>query len=230
MRPSSEGGGTIKADCGECLSNKESHPPKSRYLLLDKKSEEAISNVYDLRSMEQIVRYLQACSGFPTKLTWFKSIKGGNFATWLHLSEEAVQNHFPRSDETHQGHMRAIKKPIYSTKNKKKEITVKLEGGKEQTIPLKKNNDIYISVDDAQEKMYTDQTGAFPRRPRKGNIYIMILCEIENNVILSEAMKTITAGEMIRAYKVLIKRLKSAGIKSKIMFLTMNILRSLSTQ
>ena len=58
----------------------------------------------------------------------------------------------------------------------------------------------------------------------------MILCEIENNVILSEAMKTITAGEMIGAYKVLIKRLKSAGIKSKIMFLTMNILRSLSTQ
>ena len=36
--------------------------------------------------------------------------------------------------------------------------------------------------------MYTDQTGAFPVTTKKGNKYIMIICEIDNNVIISEAM------------------------------------------
>jgi len=56
-------------------------PPQSEYLLLDAKSKEAIANVYKLPSTEQIVRYLHACVGYPTTLTWLKAIKGGNYAT-----------------------------------------------------------------------------------------------------------------------------------------------------
>ena len=41
----------------------------------------------------------------------------------------------------------------------------------------------------------------------------MILCEIDSNIIISEAMKNHTQGEMIRAYRVLMARLKAAGIK-----------------
>ena len=190
-------------------------PPQLIYLLLDKKSKYSISNVYDLPSTEQIFRYLYACAGFPTKSTWLKFIKGGKFATWPHLSEEANRKHFPESDETHQVHMRAIKQNIRSTKKKKKPTTVKLEGDREYTILLKNNNDIYVSVDDAQEKMYNDQTGAFLTRSRKGNIYVMILCEIDNNGILGEAMKKRTSAEMVRAYQVLMKRLKAAVIKPK---------------
>ena len=43
----------------------------------------------------------------------------------------------------------------------------------------------------------------------------MILCEIDNNVILSEAMKHIKSGEMIQAYQFFVKRIKVAGIKPK---------------
>jgi len=43
----------------------------------------------------------------------------------------------------------------------------------------------------------------------------MILCEIDNNVIMSEAMRNRTSGEIIRAYQTLVKRLKTAGIKPK---------------
>ena len=126
--------------------------------------------------------------------------------------------------------MRAIKQNIPSTKKKNNSFTVKTEGGKEYTIPFKKYNDIYVSVDDAQETMYIHQTGTFPTRSIKGNRYVMILCEIDYNVILSEAMKNRTAGEMVRAYQVLMKQLKAVGIKPKIMFLTMNYLRSLIRQ
>ena len=84
-------------------------PRKSQYLLLTKESEEAIANVYELPSTEKIVRYLHACAGFPKKHTWLKAIQEGNYATWPHLSAEAVRKHFPESDETHQGHMKSVK-------------------------------------------------------------------------------------------------------------------------
>ena len=65
-------------------------PHKSEYVLLDKKTEDSIANVYDLPTTEQVIRYLHACAGFPTKSTWLKAIKRGNYASWPHLSEEAV--------------------------------------------------------------------------------------------------------------------------------------------
>ncbi|KAL7523689.1 LOW QUALITY PROTEIN: hypothetical protein ACHAWF_000626, partial [Thalassiosira exigua] len=125
----------------------------------------------------------------------------------------AVRKHFPESDETHQGHMRGIKQGIRSTKQKKEQVTVKLEDGQELTLPMRKHNDIYVSVEEAKETIYTDQTGAFP--VCSGNRYVMVLCEIDNNIIISEPMRNRTSGEMVRAYRTLIKRLKNAGIKPK---------------
>jgi len=47
----------------------------------------------------------------------------------------------------------------------------------------------------------------------------MVLIEINSNAVLVEAMKNRTTGEMIRAYQVLMDRLRSAGVTPK-----MNIL------
>ena len=38
---------------------------------------QAINNVFDLPSVEQTIKYLHACIGFPTKRTWLKAIKKG---------------------------------------------------------------------------------------------------------------------------------------------------------
>ena len=43
----------------------------------------------------------------------------------------------------------------------------------------------------------------------------MILCEIDSNAVMSEAMKDRTSGEMVRAYQALLKKLKLAGITSR---------------
>ena len=46
-------------------------------------------------------------------------------------------------------------------------------------------------------------------------MYIMTLCEIENNIIISEVMKNTNEGKIIRAYQALMRRLKASGIKPK---------------
>ncbi len=43
----------------------------------------------------------------------------------------------------------------------------------------------------------------------------MVLIEINSNAILVEGMKNRTTGEMIRAYQVLVERLRSAGVTPK---------------
>jgi len=50
----------------------------------------------------------------------------------------------------------------------------------------------------------------------RGNQYIMVLTEVDSDAILVEPMKNRTAGEMIRAYQVLIDRLNLAGIFPKL--------------
>ena len=117
-----------------------------------------------------------------------EAINGGNYATWPNLIAETVKKHFPESNETHQGHMLGIKKNIRSTKEKKQRLTYQLDNGETRTIPIQKHQDIYVKINDAKEKVYTDQAGSFPFTSKKGNTYTMILCENDNNVIMIEAM------------------------------------------
>ena len=53
---------------------------------------EAIFNVYELPSIELIIRYLHGATDFPTKSTWLKVIRKGNFLTW-----PLVSKFFPES-------------------------------------------------------------------------------------------------------------------------------------
>ena len=79
-------------------------------------------------------------------------------------------------------------------------MTYQLDNGETLTNPLKKHQYIYIAINEAKETMYTDQNCAFPVTSKKGNKYIMILCEIENNIIMIEVMRNRSSGEMVRTY------------------------------
>jgi hypothetical protein len=74
---------------------------------------------------------------------------------------------------------------------------------------------IYNLKDEAQLKMYTNQTGGFPKKPSHCNQYIMALIKLDSNAILVEAIKNYTTGEMIHAYQTLVDCLHSAGIQPK---------------
>ena len=61
-------------------------------------SVEAINNVYKIPSIEPEIRYIQSASGFPTKVTWLKSIRKGNYLTWPLSNVKNVQKFFPESE------------------------------------------------------------------------------------------------------------------------------------
>jgi hypothetical protein len=169
------------------------------------------NSVHDLPSMEQAIEWMHVVCGYPVKLTWLKAIKAGNYIGWPMLTEHNVNKYYPETSETSKGHMNQTCKNVRSTKVKRTPSetcdTSQLHG--------KKVRDIYTTMYDIHETMFSDQTGQFPMRLQSGNKYIMVLVEIDSNTILVEPMKSCKDAEMIRAYNTLLLQLKSAGIIPK---------------
>ena len=75
----------------------------------------AINHVYELPSVEPAIRYLHGAAGFPTKSTWLKAIRKGNFLSWPLINVKNVNKYFPESEETQRGHMRNQPQGVRST-------------------------------------------------------------------------------------------------------------------
>ncbi len=132
------------------------------------------------------VHPLHAAAGFPTKPTLIALIKNKQFASWPGLTTKAVTKHFPESEETTKGHGRKIQSGLHSTK-KTASNEIDNNYSKESNnpnpppCPTKKTQEIYHQIydleDEAQLKMYTDQTGWFLKKSSRGHQYIMVLLE-----------------------------------------------------
>ena len=58
-------------------------------------------------------------------------------------------------------------------------------------------------------------TGQFSKRSQRGNKYIVVRVEIDSNAILVKPMKSRKNAEMVRAYKVMMTRLRRVEIVPK---------------
>ncbi len=172
------------------------------------------------------MQYHHASTGFLTKPTCLAAIKNKHFTLWPGLTLDAARKHFPDSEETHKGHDRKTPSSLRSTKTKQGPLFDDCDdalGDKQEAQlplrPVKKEKTISYRVldlaDEATQKNWSDQPGRFPKKSSKGNQYIMVLAESDNNVILVEIMKNCSSGEMIRAYQKFIDRLHAARIVPK---------------
>ena len=91
---------------------------EQKYTTTNQKRPEA-HNVYDLPSVEALVRYMHAAAGFPVNSTWLKAIKNGNFESWPGLTYNNAAKYCPHSVETLKGHMLQSSQGVRSTKKKK---------------------------------------------------------------------------------------------------------------
>ncbi len=142
------------------------------------------------------------------------------------MTLEAARKHFPDSEETYKGHGRKTPSGLHFTKTKQSPLLDDCDdalGDKQEAqlplCPVKKEKTISYPVldlaDEATQKKLSDQPGWFPNKSSKGNQYIMVLTERDSDVILVEAMKNCSSGEMIWVYQKLINCLHAAGIVPK---------------
>jgi hypothetical protein len=167
-----------------------------------------------LKTTPELVRYLHASAGFPTKPQWISAIKNKQYTLLPGLSVDATLQHFPESDETHKGHGRKTPSRLRLTKPKEDQTINSNDAfqfNKANDVPLqpiKKEKTIFFKIldmkDEATQKIWTDQPSRFPKKSSKGCQYMMVLTESESNAILLEAIKNRMSGEMIRVYQVLV--------------------------
>ncbi len=69
--------------------------------------QEYLHKVYELPSIEPTIRYLHGAAGFPTKASWLKAIRKGNYLSWPLINVKNIAKYFPESKETQKGHMRS---------------------------------------------------------------------------------------------------------------------------
>ena len=76
--------------------------------------------------------------------------------------------------------------------------------------PRELSNELHVRVVSVS-KLYTDDTGRFPIRSRKGNQYIMIAYHCDSNTILQAPFKTKKDAHRIEAYNSIMQRLRDRG-------------------
>jgi hypothetical protein len=158
---------------------------------------EHIHNVYELPSVEPSIRYLHGAAGFPTKPSWLKVIRRGNYNSWPLFNVKNVAKYFPKSEEMQKGHMQDQCQGVRSTK--RMESTLAKDDKELDAPPHDSKQDVLITVYNLRNTIYTDQTGKFPHISSLGNQYIMILHNVDSNSSWVEAIKNNTEGELILA-------------------------------
>jgi hypothetical protein len=167
------------------------HPP-SKDLPKRPPPSEAVHNVYELKMQPELVRYHHAAAGFPTKPTWYKAVKNGQFVSWPGLTAAAVAKHFPKAKETIKGHACITHSSLRSTKQKQAD-SIDNNDNDNDKIPTMKYRNVFIKVYHVNDNhaihiMYSNQTGHFPKKSSKGNLYIMVLVYINRGRILVAAV------------------------------------------
>ena len=81
---------------------------------------------------------------------------------------------------------------VRSTKPKARPFEKK----KQRHCKVRKVRDVYTKVYDVRNTVFSDQTGQFPTRSKRGNKYIMVMVEIDINAILVEPSRTAQARNL----------------------------------
>ena len=147
-----------------------------------------------------------------------QAIRAGNFVGWPLITIENVNKHYPETDATPMGHLNQQRQGVRSTKKKKQGVLPPQDEVEEidsSDLVGKKEKDIYVKTYELRGIIYSDQTGKFPYRSKRGYRYIMILIHIDSNHIYVEPLKSKSSAEMQRAYLSLIKRVKKSGMEIK---------------
>jgi hypothetical protein len=153
-------------------------------------------SVYELPNTKEVVRFLHAALGTPTRATLLTAAQHGNLVTFPGMTPENISRYFPESDETQKGHMKQTKQGVRSTKIVDEYAML---GFKQQ--PGLKHKDVYLMVFDATKKsMFSDQIGKFPITSARGNKYIMVAVELDGNYIDGKPIQSRKAKSLTKAY------------------------------
>ena len=164
-------------------------------------------SAYDLPSVEALVRYLRADSGFTVKSTWLENIKAGNYVSWLGLTYNNSAKFYTSANETIKGHLNMVGQGVRSTNTKQATTSP----SPPPPLPSVSSKELHI-WEGYIKKMYTDYIGISPVRPCSGNQYFIIAYHCNYNCILCVYLYCCGKKHHLAAYNSTMKQLTYKGL------------------
>jgi hypothetical protein len=146
------------------------------------------NNVYELRSTGALVHNLQKALFSPTKYALLQAVKNGHLITWPGLTEDVIHKHLKLTPATAMGHMNQRRQSIRSISK------APIADVPPADTDLGTNTHLVYAVLVDQGQLYTDLTGKFPVRSRKGNSYVMVCHVFDCNYVKAIPMKSRSAS------------------------------------
>jgi hypothetical protein len=175
---------------------------------------EVANNFYELRNTGALVNYLHKAMFSPTKSALLQAVKNGHLITWPGLTEQAINTKLKLTPATAMGHMNQRRHNIRSTS--KNPITSEMEDEAVTPAGLGTKTHLMYAVVVDQGQLYTDLTGKFPVRSRKGNCYVMVCYVFDCNYVKVVSMRSRSAPEWVKDYDFIHQELTSKGFKPKL--------------
>jgi hypothetical protein len=119
--------------------------------------------MYELRNTGALVHYLHKALFSPMKSALLQAVRNGHLITWPGLTEDAVNKHLKLKPATAMGHKNQRLQNIRSTSK----APIGYVPPADTYLGTKTHLVYAVLVDQGQ--LYTDLTGKFPVRSRKGN-------------------------------------------------------------
>jgi hypothetical protein len=182
----------------------------SEFLLSQSDPAEAVHSVYKLKTQPELVRYLHASAGFPTKPTWLTAIKNKQFSSWPGLTTDADRCHFPELDKTHKRHGQRTPSILQSTKQTQAAAQPEEQDSNKNIIATKQKPSSKSTT--LRMKPYAKYRPTRLAVSPSNQVGAISTSWHSLKVTLVEPMKNRSAGEMVQAYQALIDCLNATGI------------------
>jgi hypothetical protein len=168
------------------------------------------NNVYELRNTGSLVHYLYKALFNPTKSALLQAVKNGHLITWPGLREDAIHKHLKLTPATAMEHMNQRRQNIRST------LKAPIADAPQTVTDLSTKTHLVYTLLVDQGQLYTDLTGKFPVRSRKGNSYVMVCYVYDCNYVKFIPMRSRYASEWVKAYDHIHQELSVKGFKPKL--------------
>ena len=169
----------------------------------------------------ELIPYLQGCCFSPSKSTFLKAVKHGNFLTWPGLTPSNVEKYYENNIFVAKGHLNQERKNLQSTKLLHQKIPSPTEEAimhddffpaQEGTKPTNYCMVAMIPFE-ANHTGYSDITGRFPYASSRGNQYLLVIYDWDSNAILAQPIKSRRASDIKTAFNKIVLHLESRGAK-----------------
>ena len=144
-------------------------------------------------TLPQRIAFYHAALFSPALSTLCKTLDAGYLTTWPELTSALVRKYPPQSRAMIEGHLDQQRVNTATSRSQgHRTITLPINNlpfphdDRQSTSLAQRTNAAYLAIMSLKNHTYSDQTGKFPGKSRKGNEYLFILYGYDCNTIDAE--------------------------------------------